>query len=178
MLSSWTNSKLLRTCEHILMSVWTMRIDRCIHIGTFIIFRPSTVEIAPPPLAELESRNPIIGLAQFLSIAPPHSSTCKRYESKSNAEVPITIRQKNSHFTTTIPTTTAAAAVPLSYQNPPRPLKKTWINPRPTISSQWQHRRRRGATVYTALSRWWWDGGEGDDYHRFSVADCCFYEEG
>ena len=96
------------------MSVWTMRIDTCIHIGTIILFRPSTVQLAPPPSAELESRNPV-GLAQFFSVAPSLISTHSYLYFRPSPEVPVLIREyffPNFHTSAVVAAAAASAVKP------------------------------------------------------------------
>ena len=114
-------------------------------------FRPSTVQLASPPLAELESRNPV-GLAQFFSIAPPLISTHSYPHFRPSPEVPVVIREYFFPTFTPPPLLPPLLPPPSNPPLPPSQTLKSTLDPLP-------HRNdntgaEEGATVNTMLSRW------------------------
>ena len=96
-------------------------------MGTAPIFGAQISRIAPPPSAELESRNPFV-LGQFLTIDLPLSSTFKRLNFRPSPEFPIVIGEKNILIGYRIP-----LSPPLSPLLPRSPLHH---NPRPFKNSE------------------------------------------
>ena len=99
-------------------------------IGQLFFFDPAPSKIAPPPSAELESRNPFV-LGQFLTIDLPLSSTFKRLNFRPSPEFPIVIGEKNILIGYRIPPniTTAAAVVLLSPSQPAAHITPTVNQP-------------------------------------------------
>ena len=99
-------------------------------MGTAPIFGAQISKIAPPPSAELESRNPFV-LGQFLTIDLPLSSTFKRLNFRPSPEFPIVIGEKNILIGYRIPPniTTAAAVVLLSPSQPAAHITPTVNQP-------------------------------------------------